>query len=339
MVEQLKILFYLPVTYVNLFHAVKKQKVFLRTLLANALHAAGKSNDGSIQESDIRKITDYYAMGVPAILGEAFCILRGKPMDTGERSALTYLGAITGLFDDFFDKERLSEAQIQDLIIHPDTVTGANDREKLFLQFYNKALAGVVNAEQLKMAFFSVYLAQVESKKQTKSDIGKEELFNITLKKGGASFVFYRKALTHPLEKQEEAMIYSLGGLMQLGNDIFDVYKDSRAGIRTLANTAENIETVKQVFSNLLQETFHLVEQTKFPQQNINAFIRIVSLGISRCFVCLHQFEKLEKCSGNKFIPSAYARAELICDIEKPGNMLRSVYFHVKTWYSIKAIN
>src|SRR5512145_3144234 len=127
MVEQLKTLFYLPVTYFNLLHSVKKQKVFLRKLLANALNTARKSNDGSIHDNDFRKIINYYAMGVPAILGEAFCILRGKPMDKEERTVLTYLGALTGLFDDYFDKESLSETEIKDLINNPGKVTPVND--------------------------------------------------------------------------------------------------------------------------------------------------------------------------------------------------------------------
>ncbi len=330
MLPRLRTVFYLPFTYLRLLRAVSKQRSYIQRTLVNELVPYKENADGSLEDSDFSKITNYYAYGVPAILGTAFGVLRGVPVNDSEREVLMYLGALTGLFDDFFDKKGLSDAEILELINNPSTLKAGTDSEKLFLQFYNKALASVVNAEQMKKAFFSVYLAQVESKRQTKSDIGKEDLFYITLKKGGESLVFYRKALAHPLEEREEAMLYSLGGLMQMGNDIFDVYKDTRAGIRTLANTTENIDTVRQVFTNLLNETFLLVEQTNYPQHNINAFIRTISLAISRCFVCLNQFEKLEKRSGNKFIPSAYSRTDLICDMEKPGNIFHSVYFHLK---------
>jgi len=41
--------------------------------------------------------------------------------------------------------------------------------------------------------------------------------------------------------------------------------------------------------------------------------------------VALNQYEKLERNSGNEFKPETYERKELICDMEKASNILRSV--------------
>jgi hypothetical protein len=329
MLPRLRTFFYLPFTFLRLSRAVSIQKSYIQTTLANDLAPYKENSDGSLEDSDFSKITNYYAYGVPSILGTAFGTLRGAPVNENERAILTYLGALTGLFDDFFDKKGLSDSEIQDMLSNPLTVKASSDSEKLFLHFYNKALIKVLDAENLKKAFYAVYMAQVESKKQF-NGLPYNELKDITLKKGGCSLLFYRCAMHNPLQEDERRLLYVLGGLMQLGNDIFDVYKDTQAGIRTLPNTTSNINQVRALFSSLLDEVFQLTQKTGFKQHNKNRFVRMISLGLSRCFVCLGQMERLERRSGGKFAPSSYSRFDLICDMEKPSNVLRSLVYHIR---------
>jgi hypothetical protein len=329
MISGIKTSLYLPHTYINLLHAVNRQKSYIQRTLAIELAPFKENRDGSLDDSDYSKILNYYAFGVPAILGTAFATLRGNALNEEERKALTYLGALTGLFDDFFDTKNLSEPEILDMINDPHKVKASNSAERIFLQFYNKALASTSNTEKLREAFYCVYLAQVESKKQL-SGLNELDLQEITLKKGGVSLIFYRTALANALDERERELLYTLGGLMQLGNDIFDVYKDAQAGIRTMVNTTESIGKVRQYFCALFNETFQLAQKTNYKQSNINAFIRIISLGLSRCFVCLDQFKKLENSSGERFLPSLYSRADLICDMEKPRNIIKSITYHIR---------
>ena len=69
----------------------------------NELTAFKNNNDGSLTPQDLKKITSYYGLGVPGVLGESFCLLRGKKMTENERLCLTFLGGISGLLDDLFD--------------------------------------------------------------------------------------------------------------------------------------------------------------------------------------------------------------------------------------------
>ena len=101
---------------------INRQKRFIKKNIAPLLTEAQKEADGSLDESDIKKITGYYGLAVPAILGEAFCVLRGEPMTKKERMASTCQGAMTGLGDDFFDKQRLSEQGVKDFIERPGNV-------------------------------------------------------------------------------------------------------------------------------------------------------------------------------------------------------------------------
>ena len=51
----------------------------LKPLLDNAQ----SHNDGSMDTDDFKKI-NLYGLAIPAVLGEAFCSLRGKPMTEKE---------------------------------------------------------------------------------------------------------------------------------------------------------------------------------------------------------------------------------------------------------------
>ncbi|PKO95177.1 MAG: hypothetical protein CVU14_12205, partial [Bacteroidetes bacterium HGW-Bacteroidetes-9] len=133
-------LLHLP-ALLQLFAAnAKRQKQFIRETVAIDIEESKVNIDDSLNENDFRKITNYYGFAVPAILGEGFCLLRGKEMTEQERHAMTYLGALTGLFDDFFDEKEIPEQHIKRLIEFPEKEIAKNANERLFVNFYLKAL-------------------------------------------------------------------------------------------------------------------------------------------------------------------------------------------------------
>ncbi|MBL0146162.1 MAG: hypothetical protein IPP48_10645 [Chitinophagaceae bacterium] len=317
-----------PSLLLGIYRKLSAQKRFLQQHIVPLFQLP---NDGSLDESDFKKITHYYGLAVPAILGEAFCALHGKKMTEQERIASTNQGAMTGLFDDFFDKQNLSNDALKSFIENPITITGNASNEKLFLQLYNNALQNCPDNNGMLKQLYKVYDAQVESKKQAIAGLTAEEIKNITLKKGGESLLFYRTAFGTTLTKGEEIMLFKLGGLMQLANDIFDVYKDYKGGIHTLMTTTKKTDEVRQLFKQLLQEGYALAYKTGYPAQNVYRFLQIISIGIfSRCFVCLNHLEKAESVSDGIFTPSIYTRQQLICDMDKIGAVLRSVKYHIK---------
>ncbi|MEO6542369.1 MAG: hypothetical protein ABIN74_15310, partial [Ferruginibacter sp.] len=199
---------------------ISKQKSFIKKHIEPKLEKAKKLSDGSLDENDLKKITGYYGLAVPAILGEAFCALRGKPMTDKERMASTCQGAMTGLGDDFFDKQRLSAQGVKDFIEKPELFTGNTASEKLFLDFYKTALANAPQPAHMQQQIYKVFQAQLLSKQQDSPGLSYEIIKDITVRKGAESLFYYRTAFEHPLKKGEEKMLYSLGGLMQLSNDI-----------------------------------------------------------------------------------------------------------------------
>ena len=131
-------------------------------------------------------------------------------------------------------------------------------------------------------------------------------------------------------------MIFQLGGLLQLANDIFDACKDIQNGVHTLMSVAEHVDAIRVLFMHELKETFLLAGQTGYDGKNIKAFLRTISLAVcSRTQVCLDRYEEAEERSGNLFAPEDYSRKELICDMERPGNLIRSVKYYLNTNFRI----
>jgi|GEM_PF-242604 len=312
----------------SMIRNIETQKKFIRKYIQPEIDAAKALKDGSLDEADGKKITNYYGLAVPAILGEAFCALRAQKMTFRERLASTCQGATTGLFDDFFDKQHFTGEALRSFLEHPEQSVAANANQQLFLKLYSTGLKNLPDPQITLSWVYRVYKAQQESEKQASPGLSYEEIKEITLLKGAVSLLLYRTAFANPMEKAEEEMLYKLGGLMQLSNDIFDVYEDQQAGIQTLLTTAKKIKDIRVLFLALLQEGYAAAYQTAFHPKHIRKFLNMISIGIfSRCLVCLDHLEKSELRSGNVFTPGSYERKDLICDMDTAANKWRSVKY------------
>jgi hypothetical protein len=310
---------------------INRQKKFIEKNISPLLDDALKMADACIDINDQKKITGYYGLAVPAVLGEAFCALRGKSMTGKERHASTCQGGLTGLGDDFFDKQRLSDEAVKELVENPQQFTVNSASEKLFLHFYTTVLVNAPNPVLMQAHLLRVYYAQLLSKKQARPGLSYEEIKDITLRKGAESLIFYRTVFIEPVTDAEQRMLWCFGGLMQLSNDIFDVYPDQQNGINTLLTTAKNISDIRQFFISLMQMGYTAAYATKYPRHNVKKFIDIISISIfSRCLVCLDQLERNEKRSGGIFTPGKYKRKDLICDMDTALNKWRSLKYHIK---------
>lgn len=320
----------LPGTISRILKNISIQKVFLQQHIAPIIQTCMKNNDGSIDDADIKKINSYYGLAVPAILGEAFCTLRGTPMTNSERLASTAQGAMTGLFDDFFDKDYLSDEAVENIIQNQGESGHKKSNQVLFDIFYKTALDHVPDKKSLINALIDVYKAQVSSKLQVNPHIAHETLLDITMHKGGSSVLFYRTAFSPAINEAEQQLIFNLGAMMQLGNDIFDVYKDRESGISTLITKARHMAEIRHFLKTRLESYFEDAFKLGYPERNTRAFLNIISIGVySRCFVCLRQLEKNEKLSGGVFDVHAYSRKQLICDMDTTLNKLQSAIKHI----------
>lgn len=116
------------------------------------------------------------------------------------------------------------------------------------MHLYSAGLSFNVHPEYLKLQALKVYQAQERSVQQQPTKSSGQQILEGTYAKGGTSFIFYRRCLEQLPEKAEEQLLFHLGGLMQLGNDIFDTWEDFHAGIATAASTSNSIEQLRADF-------------------------------------------------------------------------------------------
>lgn len=318
-------------TIFSLLSSVKKQHRFIAAELGEILATAKKTNDGSLDSCDFKKITHYYGLAVPAILGDSICALRGDKMTRKERLALTYQGAMTGLFDDFFDKFDMSDEQVKAFMEKPDELKGENSAEKLFLIFYKNALMNAHDPVLVSKYLRQVYQAQIESKKQSAPGLSEKEILDITLKKGGVSVLFYRASMSHSFIEGEENALHNMGGLMQFGNDIFDIYKDRNNNIQTIPTTAKKIDLVRQSFTEQMKKGFDLTKQLSYKSKNKKNYLSLVTMSLcSRCLVCLDQMKMNESTTDSIFMPDKYSREQLVCDMDKRKNKINTIRYFLR---------
>ena len=325
----------LPSVAFFLFQNVREQKKYLNKHVLPELQSFQNTNDGSLKEEDFNKFTKYYALGVPAILGYAFGILRGSPLDLAERKTITYLGGISGLLDDLFDEQDKEVMHLKDFIIDPEKLEPKNSYEALLKHCYLKGLLSSENPQALKQQAKAVFNSQSESELQLNKKLSEKKIKELTFLKGGHSFLFYRLCLNNRLEIEEKKMIYHLGGLMQMGNDIFDIWEDVQQKIETLATNTNSIHQLRNSFSTELQKTISLLSKCNYPEKQLQEFTKIIIFGLSRVYVCLDQFEKLQTSETSLFQPEKYSRKQLICDMQllKSKNAAIKYYLRLHSQY------
>ena len=327
-INNIRNLLWLPAIYLFLLKCVQKQKRFLKSELEPELEPFRRENDGSLTEAHFKKIINYYAMGVPSILGESLCVLRGFSFTREERLCMSYLGGISGILDDLFDEPGKSAAHLEDFIFSPEKLIPATSHEKLLKHFYIKGLSYSSQPEKIKKAAFEVFKSQQKSLIQ-KASASEEQITDLSFLKGGNSFLYYRLCLSHGLDKKEEKMLYQLGGLMQLGNDIFDVWEDFRDGISTIATSTTDLKKLRRYFNCELEKTHELLATVGFAVKKEKKFKRMINLAIARVYVCLDQFEALAYTTAGDFIVTKYSRKQLICDMQKPVNQLKAISYYL----------
>ena len=319
----------LPAVAFFLFKNVRTQKKFVQKHLVAELKPFKSTTDSSLSKADIRKITHYYGLGVPAILGTAFCRLHNTKFGEQERLAMTYLGGISGLLDDLFDDPDKKWDHLEEFILSPENLDPQSNSEAVLKRLYLKGLENSANPEALKKQALAVFETQ-KSSIQQQSTVDPSKIKELTFLKGGHSFIYYRLCLNKPLLVPERKMIFQVGGLMQMGNDIFDVWEDCKQGINTIATVETDIKKLRRSFNSELDLAVNYANACEFKEKQIEQFLKFTLFGLARVYVCLDQLEKLQLTTNGIFTPHSYSRKQLICDMELPKNKKAALKYYLK---------
>ena len=141
---------------------------------------------------------------------------------------------------------------------------------KLFFDILNqidthlKLLSRVYNKEAYQRVLNNIHQAQIDSLEQLKNDISLERILSITERKGGYSLLMCRHYIEMATNENIDNCWYQLGGMIQMTNDLFDIYKDTMAGIYTFANTQNEFEKIKDQYVSQVHKYNQSIEQLEY---------------------------------------------------------------------------
>ena len=200
--------------------------------------------EGAVSAGVARKVQWYMAQGI--WMARMFEGLLGRTFSENEHKSFVLAGSLGALSDVLIDDRDVAEARMRQLIDDPGGFRPGDAVEQLFQQFYNaliETLPRVVLATRMDL-LNQILTAQLDSKKQLDPTLPTERVDAIVKAKGALTICAYRGLLPEDFGALEYEAMYELGGLIQYINDVDDLYKDGRQGIRTFATARDSLEAM-----------------------------------------------------------------------------------------------
>jgi hypothetical protein len=256
-------------------------------------------------------------------------MLYGKTLSLEERKRATLFGILTPIGDDLFDVHQLPIEKITKLTFEPEQYNATLFAEHVVKEIETILLKEVPNKNIYIKAFQDVLDLQEATVAQTSPDIDNEILKIITYKKGAVSVIIYHQILSDVADDSMIKVLEEVGGLYQLGNDLFDVYKDTRDGIYTIPNTCKDFLALRNTFINKVKKMNQLISKLPYDKNQKEKFSIIINSINARSLVAIDEWIKFYAKHGSYVDLKSFERKALIIDMEKPILFLKWLYM---TW-------
>ncbi len=318
----------------KVYKEIKIQKQFNRNFLIPYLDELEKKYNGKFQTEQKKKILDYYGLFITSFLCSSYKRLYGKILTDEERKRATLFGVLTPVGDDLFDIDKLDNISIREITFHPETFNANTFSSHIAKEIQAYLLQSVPHKEAYIKASKDVLDIQVETILQTNPEIPKDEMRRITYTKGAVSVIIYHQCLDDMADEQMLEVLFLIGSLYQLGNDIFDLYKDVRDKIYTLVNTCDDYNLFKKDFIERVRLQNQKIYALPYSKKDKEDFCIVMNTINARSLVAIDQFIETQKKYKGKVNWQELDRKEMIVDMEKPKNILKwmKYIFALPTW-------
>ncbi len=309
------------------FRFFKTQNQFNDEFIDAYLQPFYKQYNKELKHSALLKIKKYYCLGIPLTCA-AYTKIYGRKLSGIEREYATLTGIITPLIDDFTDERTLSNEAIDKLTSSPANYEARTLEEAVVKTILCFLLEKVTSPEGFLYALKQTIQAQHWSQRQMEPGVPQDELRNITLEKGAWSHIFFHYIINEVPTQQTIDTFHLMGGLLQMSNDIFDVYKDFKEGIATYANTCDDYAALEKYYVKECRKFVSQARALPYERPNLEFFITFFVFVMARGIVALRMLYKLQKKLGGGVLPiEKLERKQLICDMEKPVNSIKTAWF------------
>ena len=268
--------------------------------------------------ADLQKRIFVYT-AISAITNHWFSLLRGWPPTAAEERDALYLGAFSPLTDDLMDG---TGQTFDELISRPGSET------PIHILFHY--VAAKLQPVRSQLPLFDHYYRQSQHAQNAslrqldRQPLDLDTLIRITFDKGGYTTNLHRMVLQNPPVPGEEEAWYTLGSILQLLNDLFDVYKDHQQGVQTLVTRTADMHFVSRKLQEL-EDTFRRqFFALDYPPGGKAAAYRAMMAVVSRGRVALAQYRRLQGDEAHLDI-GAFPRKPLIVDMERPRNVWQNI--------------
>lgn len=310
------------------FYIIRSRKVETRRAYS-LLKRIEEKFKGTFNPDTFRKIAVSYGIYNPMIC-DPFSLLHGRPTNKDEKKRFIHYFICSSLFDDFTDYQLITEGQLQAISFQPNDYKPASFDEKVFLYAHQILRDYVKDKKGYDLISHELFQAQMDSKKQYNTTLNKEKIKEITFKKGGNSVLLCRYYLDSDSSEVEEKCWYQIGTLIQLTNDLYDIYKDLQDNIATLPNQMKDAYAFEDFFIQQIQVIKTLIRQLPFSHKHKKEFSLSMAGIYSFGLIAIDQLKKIQ--GNNDFLPKlkALPRKELIIDMEKISNLAKWFKFTYK---------
>lgn len=277
-----------------------------------ALRDLALSDSVALTVSEIRRFRHYH-LGT-TYLAVLFCTRLGRRRTEQEWALFSQLAALACFFDDLVDAFR---GQPELLALSPEAYGHAADPRGLSLHFLKKLSE---NLSPKRLAIFRHWMQRVfrtEAAGQEHDTINFlkiNDLEKITAEKGGSSVLLFRSLLAEPILENEQKFWRDFGLLIQLCDDIFDLWHDRQAGIVTLATRFAEQNDVRGLVDFFEKKALIVTVQAGRVRGEIHFL-----LAITR--VCLRHYARLLAKHGE--LP-LHNRRLMVVDMERWANRWRA---------------
>lgn len=298
-----------------------KQYVYFHTYIRPLLLKSLKKTDDSFSMAYFKRMR-IYACYAPVVFGIKYATLFNHKMTRKERRTMTALAAATPIFDDYFDNPNLDEALLYDIINSPETFKPNNTLEEIFKALLLNVKPNIPDFDFFMHNCFLLFKVQKDSAKQINGTFNEEELKEVTFNKGGYSTLLFFGVINRKNSENDLQLIYQFGAILQLFDDIFDLFEDDRAHIQTLPTATKDINELTILYKKELYVLLDYLKASPLPQKSKRKFLNYQLFFFAEAYVCLNQFLELQVNDGGVFNPKNYTRKQLIGDMEKWQNIV-----------------
>jgi hypothetical protein len=283
-----------------------------------------QKHQGKFDPSAIKKAARF--QGVQQVfINDAFTQLVDRDSNSFESTSNKLYFTLTGLYDDIIDQQLIDEKTLNQLFEDPTLTQTDLFETKVLVDVHLNLLNRVKNISDYKSILTNVHQAQKDSLQQINTQIDKNALLDITLRKGGYSLLMCKQYIDLPNSKELDQCWYYLGGVIQITNDLFDIYKDLQEGIQTIPNTTKNLNDIEIVYNQLVHNFIQSLHQLPFEKSKIDILKIKLSPIPAFGYIAIQNLSKIQGQQNTLPDLNKIPRKDLIIDMEKTVNRIKLI--------------